>query len=61
LADRSILREISAGLAHHPDRRTVQGFAPKGAKESVVHWWHSGNQRHGDARIRGTARNVGEI
>jgi hypothetical protein len=32
-----VLGQVSAGLAHEPHRGAVDGFAPEGAQESVVH------------------------
>ena len=33
LAERAVLLEAAAGLAHEPDRRTLDGLAPAGADE----------------------------
>ena len=36
-AHRAVLGEVAAGLAHHPDRRPLDGLAPAGAEEEIVH------------------------
>jgi hypothetical protein len=36
-AERAVLGHVAAGLAHEPHGRAVDGFAPAGAEEGVVH------------------------
>jgi hypothetical protein len=37
LAYRAICRQVPPSLAHHPDRRPLDGFAPAGSEEEIIH------------------------
>ena len=43
-----VLGQVSAGLAHEPHRGAVDGFAPEGAQESVVHGSPRIRRRYGE-------------
>ena len=42
LPHRAVLGEVAAGLAHHPHGGPLDGLAPAGAEEEIVHAFSAG-------------------
>ena len=55
-AQRPVLGQVAAGLAHEPDGRAVDGLAAAGAEEAVVGGVGTGRVGHDDKRT-GVSRN----